>query len=104
MSSLWNNTNIEMNHEGRQSTVGISMAKQLIGKTCSVFWLDRTGRESNVVSRVHDVAFVPLYGGYLVTDTEDVRLDKITSVFILAEDGSTQPAFQTEAVSLPAAA
>jgi len=60
--------------------VGISDAKKYIGQKCDVFWLDRTGNELHMVSMIHDVTFVPLYGGYLITDTEDIRLDKVVSV------------------------
>lgn len=60
--------------------MGISDAKKYVGHKCGVRWTDRLGKELEAVSIVHDVTFVPLYGGYLITDTEDIRLDKIVTV------------------------
>ncbi len=84
--------------------MGITDAKKLVGKTCAVQWLDRTGRSISTVSRIYDVTFVPLYGGYLVADTDDIRLDRILDVSILAEDGSLKSVFSTELVDMPVAA
>lgn len=58
--------------------MGISDAKQFIGKTCTVCWQDRSGEVLRAVSKIHDVTYVPLYGGYLVTDSDDIPLDKLT--------------------------
>jgi len=60
--------------------VGISDAKKYIGQKCDVRWRDRLGRELQAISIIHDVTFVPLYGGYLITDTEDILLEKIVTV------------------------
>jgi hypothetical protein len=60
--------------------VGITDAKKFIGQICSVKWTDRAGQEMAVVSKIHDVTFVPLYGGYLIADTEDIPLDKLTEI------------------------
>ena len=60
--------------------MGITDAKKYIGKRCAVRWTDRDGKELETVSMIHDVTFVPLYGGYLITDMEDIRLDKLLSV------------------------
>src|SRR5947209_4582923 len=68
--------------------VVISDAKKLVGRVCAVEWLNRNGEEMRVVSRIHDATFVPLYGGYLITDTDDVRLDRILSIHLLGEDGA----------------
>jgi len=65
--------------------VGITDAKKFIGKTCTVHWLDRTGCEMHTVSMIHDVTFVPLYGGYLIADTDDIRLDKVTAINVMEE-------------------
>jgi hypothetical protein len=65
--------------------VGITDAKKYIGKKCAVRFLDRTGTEHNMTSIIHDVTFVPLYGGYLITDTEDLRLDKVVGVQLCDE-------------------
>jgi hypothetical protein len=60
------------------SKVGISDAKPFIGKVCTVCWTDRSGAVQEVVSKIHDVTYVPLYGGYLITDLDDIPLDKLT--------------------------
>lgn len=65
--------------------MGITDAKQYIGKKCDVRFLDRAGTEHNMTSMIHDVTFVPLYGGYLITDTEDLRLDKVVGVQLYDE-------------------
>jgi hypothetical protein len=78
--------------------MGISDAKKFIGQTCSVQWLDREGHPVRTVSKIHDVAYVPLYGGYLIADTEDIRLDKITAILVCAEEeGGTASGSAAEA-------
>lgn len=66
--------------------MGISEAKKLIGTVCSVSWLDRTGKVLEVTSKIHDVTYVPLYGCYLVTDIDDIPLDKVTHLAPCAEN------------------
>lgn len=60
-------------------------AKTYVGKVCSISWLDRSGEEHMIVSKVYDATLVPLYGGYLVTDADDIRLDRINSIFKVGE-------------------
>lgn len=55
----------------------LAEAKSFVGKICTVRFTDRTGQEQVVVSRIYDATYVPLYGGYLVTDTDDIRLDRV---------------------------
>jgi|YelNatPaOPRAMG01_1025707.scaffolds.fasta_scaffold33476_1 hypothetical protein len=86
------------------TTVGITDAKKLIYKTCDIHWIDRRGNMMHTVSKVYDVTFVPLYGGYLIVDTEDIRLDKVSMVTILEEDGSTIPFYVKEEKPMPVAA
>ena len=62
--------------------MGISDAKKLIGQKCDVRWTDRTGHQLELISMIHDVTFVPLYGGYLITDTEDIPLEKVVHVAV----------------------
>lgn len=71
--------------------VNISTARKLIGKKCSVRWLDRKGGTMEALSKIHDVAFERLYGGFLVLDCDDVSLDKITSLQLVTEDGRYVP-------------
>jgi len=81
--------------------VVLTEAKKLVGKICSICWLDRAGREIQTVSRIHDATFVPLYGGYLITDTDDIRLDKITTIHLLEENGTETLVFARGAAELP---
>jgi len=60
--------------------MSITDAKQYVGKSCAVTYRDRLGREQNLVLRIHELTFVPLYGAYLVGDIEDVCLDKVTAI------------------------
>jgi hypothetical protein len=65
--------------------VGISDAKRFIGKVCNVCWQDRGGELQQAVSKIHDVTYVPMYGGYLVTDTDDIPLEKLTHIIAAGE-------------------
>lgn len=58
----------------------IPEAKQFVGRECRVSWTDRLGQEHSKVLRVEDLQFVPLYGAYIIGDTEEVRLDKVTRI------------------------
>lgn len=60
-------------------------AKCFIGKVCAIRWHDRTGNENSTISTIYDVTFVPLYGGYLVTEREDIRLDRVIDLEAAAE-------------------
>lgn len=55
-------------------------ARQYLGKRCAVTFLNRHGDEITRSLQVHDVAFVPLYGTYLIGDIEDVCLDRVTNI------------------------
>ncbi len=82
----------------------ITEAKKLVGRLCAIEWLARNGEGMSAVSRIHDVTYVPLYGGYLITDTEDVRLDRVISVHLVAEDGTRIPIHYQPIAELPLAA
>lgn len=58
----------------------IPEARQFVGRNCWVSWTDRTGRAHTKVLKVEDLQFVPLYGAYIIGDTEEVRLDKVTQI------------------------
>jgi len=60
-------------------------AKSYIGKTCSIVWTDRAGKENHTVSKIYDATYVPLYGGYLVTDADDIRLDRVCDIALIEE-------------------
>ncbi|MCE5324760.1 hypothetical protein LLG46_15805 [bacterium] len=58
-------------------------AKQYLGRHCAVTFRDRHGDEVTRDLHIHDVAFVPLYGAYLIGDIEDVSLERVTSISAL---------------------
>ena len=57
-----------------------SDARQYLGKNCAVTFLNRHGDEITRNLIVHDVAYVPLYGEYLIGDMEDVSLERVTKI------------------------
>lgn len=63
----------------------LSEARSYIGKMCKIRFLDRSGREHEVTSLVYDATYVPLYGGYFVTDMDDIRLDRALSIQLVGE-------------------
>ncbi|HEV2471307.1 MAG TPA: hypothetical protein VGS41_01500 [Chthonomonadales bacterium] len=63
----------------------LAEARAYVGKMCAISWQDREGVTRETTSRVHDATYVPLYGGYLITDCDDIRLDRITSVYLVGE-------------------
>jgi len=74
----------------------LTEAKTYIGKVCTIRFLDRSGREHEITSIVYDATYVPLYGGYFVTDMDDIRLDRALSIRLAGETVETpvlQPAF-----------
>ena len=60
----------------------VTEARQYLGKRCVVTFLNRQGEEVTKNLQLHDVAFVPLYGAYLIGDIEDVCLDRVTNIII----------------------
>lgn len=58
----------------------VSEAREFIGRNCSVTWKDRRGTEQTTVTRVNDLTFVPLYGAYLIGDSEELNLEKVTNI------------------------
>lgn len=60
----------------------VTEARQYLGKRCIVTFLNRQGEEVTRNLQLHDVAFVPLYGAYLIGDIEDVCLDRVTNISI----------------------
>jgi hypothetical protein len=81
--------------------VKLHEAKEFINKLCEVRWLDRSGTEQSCVSLIYDVTFVPLYGGYVVTDADDIRLDKIIEISA-AESTAPVAAVYSEAMKIAA--
>lgn len=60
--------------------MGIPEAKNYLGKNCTVTFRDRHGDLHTKTLHVHDVTFVPMYGGYIVGDMDDIWLDRVTSI------------------------
>jgi hypothetical protein len=58
----------------------IPEAKQYLGRNVSVTFRDRHGDLHTKTLHVHEVSFVPMYGGCLVGDIEDIWLDRVTSI------------------------
>ena len=65
----------------------LAEAREYIGRLCNICYKDRSGNEHTIVSKIYDATYVPLYGGYIVTDTDDIRLDRLCTV-TLAEGGN----------------
>ena len=65
-------------------------ARTYIGKKCEIRWRDRDGNEQTTIAPVHDVTYVPLYGAFLITDSDDIRLDRIQSLQLVDTAEETQ--------------
>ncbi len=61
----------------------IPEAKNYLGRHCTVTFRDRHGEIHTQDTRVHDVTFVPMYGGCLIGDVDDIWLDRVTSISAL---------------------
>ncbi len=84
--------------------MNLTEAKKLVGKVCSVSWLDRNGTPVESRSRVHDVTYVAMYGGYLILDRDDVQLDRIISLKLHTDDGSQIELFRDGSAQVATAA
>ncbi len=60
--------------------MSISQARPFVGKRCAIRWTDRSGNEMESVGLIEATRFVPMYGAYLVTPTDELRLDKVTEI------------------------
>jgi len=60
--------------------VYIPEAKQYLGKNVAITYRDRHGDLHTRSLHVHDVRYVPIYGGCLVGDIDDIWLDRVTSI------------------------
>ena len=54
-------------------------AKEFIGSTVALSWLDRHGDVVTEDVHVFEVTFVPFYGPCFVTSQGDIRLDRVES-------------------------
>lgn len=61
----------------------IPEAKQYLGRNVSVTYRDRHGDSHTKSLHVQDVTFVPMYGGCLVGDIDDIWLEKVTNISTL---------------------
>lgn len=55
-------------------------ARAYIGKRCAVTYLDRSGAEVTEDIQVYDLEHVQLYGTYLVGDSQDINIDRVTGI------------------------
>lgn len=55
-------------------------AKAYVGRHCTITWLDRKGYAQVMNLHINNLSYVPMYGAYLVGDTDDVCLDKVTQI------------------------
>lgn len=60
--------------------MGVHDAKRYVGALCEITWKDRTGNTHVTVATIEDARYVPLYGAYLITDAEDIRLDQVVAI------------------------
>jgi len=60
--------------------MGVHEAKAYVGSLCEIVWRDRAGNTHVTLATVEDARYVPLYGAYLITDAEDIRLDQVVSI------------------------
>jgi hypothetical protein len=60
--------------------MGVHDAKAYVGSLCEITWKDRVGNTHVTLATVEDARYVPLYGAYLITDAEDIRLDQVVSI------------------------
>jgi hypothetical protein len=58
----------------------IREAKQYVGKSCWISWIDRLGVEHTKVLQVEELRFEPMYGAYLIGDTDDVSLERVKEI------------------------
>ena len=63
----------------------LAEAKSYIGKVCTIRFLDRSGQEHVITSPVYDATYVPFYGGYFVTDMDDIRIDRVNDIVVTEE-------------------
>jgi len=60
--------------------MGVHDAKAYVGSLCEIVWKDRAGNTHVTMATIEDARYVPLYGAYLITDAEDIRLDQVVSI------------------------
>lgn len=70
--------------------MSITEARTYVGKLCHIRWHDRTGQERELLSAIYETAFKPLYGGYIVTDTDEIPLDQITHLSLIEQPAGWQ--------------
>lgn len=58
-------------------------AKQYLGRNIAVEFRDRHGNLHIRSLHLHGVSFVPIYGGCLIGDSEDIWLDSVISIITI---------------------
>jgi hypothetical protein len=57
----------------------IGEARGYIGCEVALCWHDRKGDELHSVTQIYAADFIPLYGPCLITDSGEIRLDRVVS-------------------------
>ena len=58
----------------------IPEAKKYLGRNVAVTYRDRHGDLHTSNLHIHDVTYVPMYGGCLVGDMDEIWLERVTSI------------------------
>ncbi|MCS6776577.1 MAG: hypothetical protein RMJ43_12425 [Chloroherpetonaceae bacterium] len=58
----------------------LAEVKPFVGRRCIITWRDRSGKECETTSLIYDATFVPLYGSYLITETDEIQLDRVLHI------------------------
>lgn len=66
----------------------VAQAKQHVGQLCLLRYMDRSGSEIVLEREIIDVSFVPLYGPCLITERDELRLDRVVSIEPIESDVS----------------
>lgn len=60
--------------------MSISQVRPFVGKRCTIRFTDKSGNEIENIVLIEATRYVPYYGSYIVTETDEVRLDKVTGI------------------------
>ena len=61
----------------------ISEARTFVGAEVLLSWHDRKGDELKAVTTIYAADFIPMYGPCVVTDSGEIRIDRIVSCTVV---------------------
>lgn len=64
----------------------LSEAKRYVGQLVSMSYRERSGETVEKVAEIYDIGFVPLYGPCLITDIGEIRLDRLQTCTLVAQE------------------